>query len=52
LHSSSVHCESKVTATEAWGPFRNPEKGEILPLEAVTRGVVKREYTKKIQSML
>jgi hypothetical protein len=26
---------------EAWGQYGNPEKGECLPLEAITRGVVK-----------
>jgi hypothetical protein len=35
--SSRVHCELKVAVAEVRGQFGNPEDGERLLLEAVTR---------------
>jgi hypothetical protein len=34
---------------EVWGQFRYLEKGESLPLEAVTRGIVKTQLTDEVQ---
>jgi hypothetical protein len=38
-------CENMVA--EARGKFGNPEEGECLPLEAVTRRMVKRQQAEK-----
>jgi hypothetical protein len=49
LNSISIRCESRVTVAEARGQFRTPKERESSPLEAGTRGLVKREQTEKIQ---
>jgi hypothetical protein len=45
LSSSLVQCESKVAVAEGRGQFGNQKEGERPPLEAVTRGLVKRQET-------
>lgn len=35
--------------SEAWGQFGNPEEGVRLPLEAVTRELVKTQLTERIK---
>jgi hypothetical protein len=34
---------------EAWGQFWNPDEGERPPLEALTRGLAKRQQIEKTQ---
>jgi hypothetical protein len=37
----------RTAVAEAQGLFRNPEEGEHLLLEAITRGIVKAQQTRK-----
>jgi hypothetical protein len=36
---------------EAWGQFWNPEEGKNLLLEAITKGLVKRQQTEETQGV-
>jgi hypothetical protein len=42
----------RIAVAEAWGQFRNPEKGEHPPLEAVTRGLTNTKLIEKMKCML
>jgi hypothetical protein len=46
------HKLSLVTVTKGRGWFGNPEEGKRPPLEAVTRGLVKRQQTENTKCML
>jgi hypothetical protein len=39
--------QSRVAVAETWGQFGNPEEGEITPLEAIARKLVKTQQAEK-----
>jgi hypothetical protein len=47
-----VQCESRVVVAEELEQFGNPEEGERPQLEAVNRGLVKRQQTEKTNCVL
>jgi hypothetical protein len=52
LSSTRVHCEARVAVTEERGKFGYPEERKSSPLESVTRGLMKRQPTKKTAHVL